>query len=31
MTDAQKSYREALRDITKEYSSLDDVEWPDKP
>ena len=31
MTDAQKSYRQALRDITKEYSSLDDVEWPDKP
>ena len=31
MTDAQKSYRQELRDITKEYSSLDDVKWPDKP
>ena len=31
MTDAQKSYRQALRDITKDYSSLDDVVWPDKP
>ena len=31
MTDAQKSYRQALRDITKDYTSLDDVKWPDKP
>lgn len=31
MTDVQKSYRQALRDITKDYSSLDDVVWPDKP
>ena len=31
MTDAQKSYRQALRDITKDYNSLDDVKWPTKP
>ena len=31
MTDAQKSYRQALRDITKDYDSLDDVKWPTKP
>ena len=31
MTDAQKSYRQELRDITKEYNSLDDVKWPNKP
>jgi hypothetical protein len=31
MTDAQTAYRQALRDITEDYSSLDDVEWPDKP
>ena len=31
MTDSQKSYRQELRDITKEYNSLDDVKWPDKP
>jgi hypothetical protein len=24
-------YRQALRDITKSYSSLDDVVWPTKP
>ena len=24
-------YRQALRDITEHYSSLDDVVWPDKP
>ena len=30
MTDAQKSYRQALRDITEDYTSLDDVEWPTK-
>ena len=31
MTDAQTSYRQALRDITNTYSSLDDVVWPEKP
>tara|TARA_R100001510_G_C7567218_1_gene145049 strand:+ start:313 stop:648 length:336 start_codon:yes stop_codon:yes gene_type:complete len=31
MTDAQKKYRQDLRDITKTYSSLDDVKWPEKP
>jgi len=31
MTDAQKSYRQSLRDITEDYSSLDDVKWPTKP
>ena len=31
MTDAQKSYRQALRDITEDYTSLDDVKWPTKP
>ena len=31
MTDAQTSYRQALRDITEDYSSLDDVVWPTKP
>ena len=31
MTDAQKSYRQALSDITEDYTSLDDVEWPTKP
>jgi len=31
MTDAQKSYRQSLRDITKDYDSLDDVKWPTKP
>jgi hypothetical protein len=31
MTDAQTAYRQALRDITETYSSLDDVEWPTKP
>lgn len=31
MTDAQKKYRQALRDITDTYSSLDDVVWPTKP
>ena len=30
MTEEQTAYRQALRDITKEYSSLDDVEWPTK-
>tara|TARA_B100000035_G_scaffold170855_1_gene145731 strand:+ start:1604 stop:1993 length:390 start_codon:yes stop_codon:yes gene_type:complete len=31
MTQDQKDYRTALRDITKDYSSLDDVKWPDVP
>ena len=28
---AWKTYRQALRDITKDYTSLDDVVWPEKP
>ena len=28
---AMKTYRQALRDITKDYTSLDDVVWPEKP
>jgi len=31
MTEAQTAYRQALRDITESYSSLDDVVWPTKP
>jgi len=31
MTTAQTNYRQALRDITDTYSSLDDVVWPTKP
>jgi len=31
MTDAQTAYRQALRDITDTYSSLNDVVWPEKP
>ena len=31
MTDAQTTYRQALRDITDTYSNLDDVVWPEKP
>lgn len=31
MTDAMASYRQALRDITNTYTSLDDVVWPTKP
>lgn len=30
-TDAQIQYRQALRDITDNYSSLADVVWPTKP
>ncbi len=30
MTDAQKKYRQDLRDITKSATSLDDVTWPEK-
>ena len=28
---AMKTYRQALRDITNDYTSLDDVVWPEKP
>jgi len=31
MTDAQKKYRQDLRDITETATSLDDVTWPEKP
>jgi len=31
MTAAQTAYRQALRDITNTYTSLDDVVWPTKP
>ena len=31
MTSEQTAYRQALRDITNTYSSLDDVVWPTKP
>lgn len=31
MTEEQIAYRQALRDITDTYSSLDDVVWPTKP
>ena len=31
ITDAQKKYRQDLRDITKTATSLDDVKWPTKP
>ncbi len=31
MTQAQIDYRQALRDITKTYSSINDVVWPTKP
>ena len=31
MTDNMKTYRQALRDITKTATSLDDVKWPTKP
>ena len=31
MTDAMSTYRQALRDITKTATSLDDVTWPEKP
>ena len=28
---ALKTYRQALRDITDDYTSLNDVVWPEKP
>lgn len=31
MTEAQTAYRQALRDITDTYTSLDDVVWPEVP
>ena len=31
MTTEMTTYRQALRDITDTYSSLEDVVWPDKP
>ena len=31
MTTAQTTYRQALRDITDNATSLDDVTWPTKP
>ena len=31
MTQEQSDYRQALRDITNSYSSLEDVVWPVKP
>ena len=31
MTTEQTAYRQALRDITETYSSLDTVVWPTKP
>lgn len=31
MTSEQITYRQALRDITNTYQSLDDVVWPTKP
>jgi len=31
MTQAQLDYRQALRDITNSYTSLDTVVWPTKP
>ena len=30
-TQEQLDYRQALRDITNTYTSLDDVIWPEKP
>ena len=31
VTDEQRAYRQALRDITNTATSLDDVVWPTKP
>ena len=31
MSDAWKTYRQALRDITDDATSLNDVTWPEKP
>lgn len=31
MSEEWKAYRQALRDITDNYTSIHDVVWPDKP
>tara|TARA_Y100001972_G_C7434272_1_gene223348 strand:- start:81 stop:374 length:294 start_codon:yes stop_codon:yes gene_type:complete len=31
MSNAWKTYRQELRDITKKYKTLDEVKWPTKP
>jgi len=31
LTEDMATYRQALRDITETYTSLDDVVWPEKP
>jgi len=31
MTQEQRDYRQALRDITETYTSINDVVWPTKP
>ena len=31
MSAERAAYRQALRDITETYTSLDDVVWPEKP
>lgn len=31
ISDEMVTYRQALRDITETYTSLDDVVWPEKP
>jgi hypothetical protein len=31
MTQEQIDYRQALRDITETYDSINDVVWPEKP
>jgi hypothetical protein len=31
MTDAQKNYRQQLRDITKLYSNVGETVWPEMP
>ena len=31
MSDEMKTYRQALRDITKTYKTLDTVKWPTEP
>lgn len=31
MTEEQVAYRQALRDITLNYCSIEDVVWPEKP
>ena len=31
LSNKYSSYRQELRDITKKYSGIDEVVWPDKP